>query len=432
MKLFRPGGFARRTAMLATGTAIGQGIYFLAWPILSRLYNPSDFGAFAVYFGIVSVLASIATLRYEDAVVVEKDDQTAADVLKLCGVVALLTSLSAGAVIWLIRHSIAQWTSTPGVRDYLWLVAASTLGAGAYRALSMWAIRRDQYARVAQTKISQGIGMTVTQIGLGAANVGSAGLMIGDVIGWSGGSIYLARMLWRRDRALLRGLCLARLREVSRRYIRFPIFASGGAMLNALGLQLPFLLIASFYGPHTAGSVAFAHRALTIPLVMVAAAVGQVYLRRASRAIEDGKAAMLQLLWRVVLGMLVISVPYVVVVSLLSIRWFGVVFGADWVEAGTYVPILAPLAVMLSVVGPTGYTLSVVERQELLVVRELVRVLIVSGAGAIAGALNCEPAIAVAILSCGGCLGYVFYIATTVYAIKSSTGPPRAASLEGN
>ena len=57
------------------------------------------------------------------------------------------------------------------------------LGAGSYQALSYWAIRRRAFGRIARTKLSQGVGQVVTQVGLGLAKAGAPGLLIGDVIG---------------------------------------------------------------------------------------------------------------------------------------------------------------------------------------------------------------------------------------------------------
>ena len=60
--------FSRGVATLVTGTAIAQLIVALTAPILTRLYDPSAVGVFAVASSIVSILIAVTCLRYEFAI----------------------------------------------------------------------------------------------------------------------------------------------------------------------------------------------------------------------------------------------------------------------------------------------------------------------------------------------------------------------------
>ena len=62
----------KNIATLVTGTMIAQAIPIAISPILTRLYTPAEFGSFALYMSIVSILVVIATARYELAIVLPK------------------------------------------------------------------------------------------------------------------------------------------------------------------------------------------------------------------------------------------------------------------------------------------------------------------------------------------------------------------------
>jgi O-antigen/teichoic acid export membrane protein len=101
---------------------------------------------------------------------------------------------------------------------------------------------------------------------------------------------------------------------------------------------------------------------------------------------------------------------------------FGAVFGADWTEAGWYIAILAPWSYLQVVAISTSSTLDVLERQDLHLVRELLRVGILVGSIAIAAALQLTAIQALILLSAGGCAMYGLYILMSWRAITERRG----------
>ena len=75
--------FIKDVIKITSGTALGQAVVVLFSPILTRLYSPGDFGVFAVYASLLGVITVIGSMRYELAIPLPSDDQTAANVLVL-------------------------------------------------------------------------------------------------------------------------------------------------------------------------------------------------------------------------------------------------------------------------------------------------------------------------------------------------------------
>ena len=85
--------FSRNVLILMTGTTVAQSIPILISPILTRLYSPEDFGLFALFLGIVSILGSIANGRYEIAIMLPKKDEDAINISVLSFLISFVFSI---------------------------------------------------------------------------------------------------------------------------------------------------------------------------------------------------------------------------------------------------------------------------------------------------------------------------------------------------
>jgi O-antigen/teichoic acid export membrane protein len=417
-ELAASGHVVRSVALVAGGTALGQAALVLASPVLTRLYSPGDFGVLAVFTAVVSVLVGVTTLRYELAIPLPEDDDTAVSLLALCLFVVLGTSSLAGIVLFAFGGQITEWTNVPELRPYLWLFPVSLFGAGLYLSFTAWGIRKGAFRQIARARASQGVVPAVIQLGLGFANVGAAGLLFGAAAGQIAGSEALAAPTWRESREALRRTTLQRLRRVASRYRRFPLFGAPGVLLSSFGLALPTLALAALYGPQVVGWYVLAQRIAARPLELIGSSVAQVYLSRAARIVPTRPQELPKMAARALAGMALVTVPYLAVLLVVA-RWlFPLVFGPAWVESGLYMQILTIMLVAQMIVSPIGDTLDVLQRQDLYLLREVVRVLLLAGAIGGAAAFSLGPAGAVLLLSIAGALTYLAFLGIAFYAIR--------------
>ena len=92
--------FTRNVLTLMTGTTISLAIPIAISPILTRIYTPEDFGVFSLYMAITTIIAVIATGRYELAIMLPKKDENAADILILSLIVSLVISLISFLIVF--------------------------------------------------------------------------------------------------------------------------------------------------------------------------------------------------------------------------------------------------------------------------------------------------------------------------------------------
>jgi O-antigen/teichoic acid export membrane protein len=393
-------------------------VLVLAVPVLTRLYTPADYGSLAVYASILTTLLVLATLRYETAIPLPEDEAVAGSLLALS--VLLLVGLTTvlGVLVWLTGDTFVAAVNVPSLRPYLWLIPVGFFGAGMYQLLSYWAIRRRAFGRIARTRMTQGFGQVLAQIGLGLAGFGTPGLLIGDVIGRVAGGGSLA-LLAIRERPPLR-LSRPSLASAAARYRRFPMLTTWAGLLNVGSVQLPAILFSAAFGVAAAGLYALSFKMLVLPTMLLGQAVGQVFLSRAAAAARDPER-LRQLTERTALTLFACGLPAFAVVAMAGPELFATVMGAQWEPAGRYAQVLAPWFVVGLGSNPLSGLLNVREWQGSALAFSAFEFALRLGA-LLVGAHRGSPLLAVALLSASGVVISSISIVRFLHAGHSSVG----------
>lgn len=353
--------FVRSTALVASGSVVGQGVVVLAAPVLTRLYTPEEFGVLAVFAGILGIVLVLSTLRYELGIALPHTLGSAANVLAVAltsvAGCALLTAIAVGV----LNDRIGNWTNTPSLNPYLWLLPVGVALGGTYQGLKYWAIRKRAFNSVARTRLQQGVGMVATQVGFGVAQIGPLGLILGKIVGETAGVVHLVRRILKEDLTYLGRVHLRRMMQRARRHQRFPRFAAWAGLASEAGTQLPLILFASLFSPAVAGLYTLAHRVTKMPLALISQSVGQVFLSRvAGPARHDDLSDRTLQVFR---SLLRLSFAPLVFFAVFAPELFGFVFGAAWYEAGRYAQWLMPWLLVTFVLSPSSVLSSVLEKQ---------------------------------------------------------------------
>jgi O-antigen/teichoic acid export membrane protein len=357
------GGFARSVSILVGGTALAQALAVAASPILTRIYKPSEFGALQVFVSLMALVVVASSGRYEVAVLLPEDEQSAVDVLGvaiLC--VGLATTICAGIVVichyyWILPSSVLV------LKGYLWLLPFSVLGGGVYQVLNYWAMRRDNYQQIAKSKFTQAGAQVVTQLGVGLLVHGPFGLLIGDAAGRMSGSGRFIRDIFRDYADKLRALRALRMVKCAVRYREYPLVSMWGALINASGLALPSLFLAQYYGAESTGWFALVNRILGVPSALIGLSITQVYTSEAAKLSRSDPKRLMYIFLKTTRHMLYLGLLPCAVFTILAPWLFVFIFGHPWHEAGVYARYLAFMFYLSFIDSPVTMTLNILERQ---------------------------------------------------------------------
>lgn len=235
-------------------------------------------------------------------------------------------------------------------------IPLTALAGALVATLQLWNARRGAFSRTARATASGALGQACSQVLLGVAGLGSAGLNGGYLMGRVLNLAVLAR------RAGL-GRTPARpvLARVARSHSAMPRWLMPTVVLNLVGTTAIAPWVAHSYGVSVAGAFALAMQMLSVPAALLGQAVGSVLLPKWARSDRAGAVEPLQMQhYARALGL--VSIAAFLPVFMLGPSLFGFVFGAEWEEAGVIASILAPWLAVNFVSSPLS-SFAVVKRR---------------------------------------------------------------------
>jgi len=362
-----PDGFTRSVFQLSAGTALGQGLFIAASPLLSYLYTPQDFGVFATFMAIVPLLLPLATMRYEAAIPLAEKDTDALNLVVLCIGLNVAVSIVIGVILWTLKE--LSWLSV--IKGLWFWIPLSMLLIGLYQTMSFWAIRRKQYSTLARTKLFQAIAGVSAQLGLGWLGAGSIGLIIGEIATRSMGFLSLLRSASIRAGEIQ----LESIKTLAIRYRRFGLFGLPDALLSVAVLNLPTLLIASLYEPTVVGWFGLVSRLVAAPVGIVGQALAQVYLGQAAAIYREGGS--LHSIFTKTLRVLSLwsAIPFAIFGMVVLPYGITTLFDPQWKIAATLAVPMSLWYLGALIVSPLSQTLNILQKQHILLLWNLGRLL---------------------------------------------------------
>lgn len=368
---FLTDSFSQSVAKLAGGAAIAQALTLAVSPVLSRLYDPGDFGVLGVFASFTAIATMFAALRYEQAIPLADSDEEATNVALLS--VFVLISLCVIGLAVLSYTVIAGYPMLDGLPPaYLLLLPFSVFAGSIYRIFVNLTIRSKNYGPIATTKLYQSVGQVVVQLGLGLWRPHPLGLIAGFMVSQGGGSL----TLFTKNKAkgsLLKKVSGSSIRHVARKFKEFPLVLSWAILLNSAAMHLPGVLIAKYYGVGAAGLFYLSRRVLGAPMVLLRTSVSQVFLGEASSLYRENPVKLNALFHSTSRKLLKMGSLVCIPAAVVSPYLFPLVFGANWTMAGQITQILALFQLCQFTIGPLMQVLIIIGRRKTQLMLDVVR-----------------------------------------------------------
>ena len=381
---FRSNSFWNNVAILAGGSGLAQVIAIAITPLLTRLYSPEEFGVLTVLLSTLSIFVVVASLRYEVAIPLPNSSETAAQLLGLSSIIVLITTSISILAILLWQLFFTSSLPLPKSGDFLWVLPIGIFLGGSFQILTYWHIRERKFRNITKANILQSSSKALTQLGTGVIHLGYWGLISGFILGRTVAVGILLYYILSSSIELVKTINIAGIKKAAVRYRRFPLLSSLSALLNQSGAQIAPLLFAFFWGAQVAGWFGLAQRIGSIPIGLVGRSVSQVYLSESSRLRNQEPGKVKKLFVRTALRLFFyIGLP-VLSLGLLSPWLFGIIFGPEWKTSGFYIVAMLPVFLGQIVVSPLAQTMNVLEKQDVQLIWDLSRVLIITAAISIA------------------------------------------------
>ncbi|MDT8393258.1 MAG: oligosaccharide flippase family protein [Bacteroidales bacterium] len=354
--------FVRNVGTLMSGTAIAQALPVLVSPILSRLYSPEDFGVLALFMAIGIVISVVSTGRYELAIMLPEEKRDAMNILALAVILTAITSLITFVLLLLFKNVIAGFFNEPGIVQWLYFIPLVVLFTGSYNAFNYWSTRNKTFNRNAASRISQSSVMVGTNLGMGFAGSGAAGLIAGYIAGQLVATIVLALKTVRNFSAALKDISKELILHNARKYRNFPRINTPHAFIGSLQDHGIVYVIMAFFSKSILGSYSFAFRLVTAPTALIGSSIYQVFYQKASRAQQEGQDIQPMVI-RIYRNLAVMGFPIFAILFFYAPPIFSFVFGEEWIVAGEIAAIISPWLFLNFIVSPVSCITVIMNRQ---------------------------------------------------------------------
>lgn len=392
----------RGAIVLSSGAIVGQVLYVAALPIISRIYSPGEIGILSLVVAISSVVSPAAALRFESALLLPVSNRGTRVVLTIA-----LTCVVTVSFIWALASVLIFFGRNDIPYLGLWVFMIS-LFSGLFGVFTQLAVRERMYRKVAIRSVTQSAVTGLGQVGLGIAFGGHQSLLVGVSAGRMAGIAGIAY----KTRHFFGRHSVGEIGRALREYWRFPLVFAPSAVLNSLGLQLPLIMLTSLYGLDFAGQLGLAERVIAVPITVVGAAVGQVFIGELSKMRRSGNNQFTSYFSKVSLALFLVSLIILGLIGLSSSWLVPLVLGPGWTQAAILVSILAVTNCARLIVYPISGAILLFERARASLILDVFRVALIGSAIGVVYILRPSPELAVLIVY--GSFNFV-YGATWLY-----------------
>jgi O-antigen/teichoic acid export membrane protein len=384
--------FMRNVSALFAGTVLAQVASLAVWPLLSRLYRPEEFGVLGVYLGLLTVLITVASLRYEMAIPIARTDREAFDLLAICALGLILTTSMVAVATYVVPDTVLAWFGLLAIAPYRFLVPFGFAWIGAYAALVSFATREADFVTIARTRVTQAFTGPPSQVALALAHAGTWGLLLGFLIAQSSGTMMLYRVARAKLKQAAYRVSLRGLAATMHQFRHFPLISTWGALAEAVGGAMAlYLLIGAFYSTEVAGFLFLNERVVGRPLSMVSAALTPVAFSEAGRSVHTDPARLRRRFLQVILRYSIVAAALLAAVNIVAAWLFPLVFSMKWDGAVPYARALTVWYFFATISRSSGPLLLVMGKQVLSSITQIAGPACGAIAFVICGSLGMDP-----------------------------------------
>ena len=371
-----PSHFIRNSGTLLTGNVVAQGLAFLAYLLLLRLFTPDDFGLCNVFFSYTEVLIILSTCKYEMAIVVAPDDNEASLLARLAFRLNALLTLLLFAVAAVMALTGVTLSNLPAI--LLLLLPLLVYFTGTYRIYVFLCNRHKEYRALALGEVVSVSGGTITRIlfGLLAPVLNlfhTIGLPLGSVLGKMAGHAYLHHVVCRKNHYY--HPTAAPLRPIARKYINFARYVMPRELVSSFSANLPLMWLSLYFDKPLLGLFSLALTFTQRPAGILANTFEKVLYQSSSVTVQQQLPLRRNILrFALLLGVGVVAVA--AVVFLFAEPLFVLLFGGQWVGTGYYVRCLLPWMSILVISNSLSFISSIFGTQRVDFILQVVQLLL--------------------------------------------------------
>lgn len=341
------GEFAKNFLTLMTGTAFAQVIPLIASVVLAKLYTPDMFGSFTLFVSLTSVLSIIATLKFEEAILLPKCDDEGKAVFQLSIFLNLSFLLCTSIILFFTKNHFTIISSL--LNDYIFFIPIGVFFINLYQSFVFFSNRnKNNYKMISISKVSQNFSTAIIQVLLYKFSL--LGLLLGRVLGFFLSIFHFVKLF--RNNELYK-INKSKIKTVFLNYRNFAIYYTPNAILNQISNSLPLYMLPFFFNLSHAGFFAFSIRIVLVPLSIITNSLQQVFYKEIVDKNNDEVELHFYIL-KVYKKLAIFGVIPHLILFFSAPAFFVFFFGEEWRVSGHYTQYLIPWLFLVFLNSPVS------------------------------------------------------------------------------
>ena len=248
------GTFARSVAILTSAALLQNALVLATSPILSRLFSPEEFGVAGLVYAFAAMPTVASTGHYFLAIMQTRKRVESVNIIVLSWLAVVCASLLAGVVVTFIYYYSEIFGFGRQLGGNIFFIPASMLLEGSRIVGRIWELRRADFRSLFRNRMIETVAMVASQITAGFFDLGATGLIGGRLIGFGAAACDISHAFVRDiGRSGRKSVHLGKLKQVARRYWRFPVYHTPAELLGSLCRQMPPILLAMYFSVEAVG-----------------------------------------------------------------------------------------------------------------------------------------------------------------------------------
>ncbi len=345
---------------LMSGTILAQVIMFIFMPILTRLYTPSDFGAYALFFSIVTVIGAASSWKYDQAIMLPESARDAQSLVFLSTMITIAMVLFVVIVLYLSYDLFILYFEV--LSDVIWILPVGILLVGLNQIANAFTSRHQFYKKLASTRVViSTVTVSVQSISQYAYKID--GLIFGKLLADAVALFLLVKYHMHRKTVLLRYISYRRIYANARKYNKFPKYEALAGFINGASQMIPVFILTYLYSAEIAGLYALTVRVLQVPVTLIGGATRQVFFQRASKMYAAGED-IFKIYTNTTLTLIKIFIIPLFIFLFFGESLFSFVFGDEWKMSGKFAQILIVWFFFIFINSPSMISYSILGLQK--------------------------------------------------------------------
>ncbi len=358
------------------GSALAYAVALALTPVLTRLYPPAAFGTFSILLVAVALISSALNPRWDMAIPSAADERGAGLLAALSFLAAPVSAVLGAVILWIVLALDALPKLAGEEWAFVLLAGVLVCVNGWFSAVHYTGVRRQDFGFLGAQQVTVMAGRLAVQMGMGLVAASGLGLATGEASGRSVGTVQGLRRYgptWLTDwRSRVPGDLAAAIRSAR----KFSLVLAPSTFIDAVGSQLPALLIATNFGLVPAGLYAVADKIVFAPVNTVGRAAAEAYHSELARQHREAPEAMMFTASRTALAMLAFGALPLAVFLFAGPSLFSLVFGESWREAGQIAALMSLMTYAGLISYPLGRSFQVTGRQEWKLIFDVLNILV--------------------------------------------------------